>query len=276
VFWKDKDLVYLGCNTIFARDAGFADSKDIVGKDDFQMVWRDQADSYRSDDRQVIESGNAKLFIEEPQTTPAGDTITLLTSKIPLRNFNGEICGILGTYIDITDRKKADDLLRAAMRRTQEEKARFEAIIAGIADGITIQDREFKIVFQNEVQRRLMGDQLGKYCFEAYEHKDHICEGCPVAKSFESGEVQTTERTIVLDNRTRHFEIVSSPLKNADGVIVSCIEMVREVTERRLIEEEEKKRLRELEIFHKASFGREERILELKKEVERLKKELEK
>jgi PAS domain S-box-containing protein len=47
VFWKDKNLVYLGCNTVFARDAGFAGPKDIIGKDDGQMVWREQAEAYR-------------------------------------------------------------------------------------------------------------------------------------------------------------------------------------------------------------------------------------
>ena len=117
VFWKDRDLVFLGCNTIFAQDAGFADSKDIIGKDDYQMVWRDQAELYRADDRQVIESGQPKLSIEEPQTTPEGDTIVLLTSKIPLRNSVGEIIGVLGTYMDITERKRMENALKASEER---------------------------------------------------------------------------------------------------------------------------------------------------------------
>jgi len=108
VFWKDKNLVYLGCNAIFARDAGFADAKDVIGKDDYQMGWRDQAEKYRGDDRQVIESGCSKLSIEEPQTTPEGNTITILTSKIPLRSSKGEISGVLGTYMDITERKRLE------------------------------------------------------------------------------------------------------------------------------------------------------------------------
>ncbi len=83
VFWKDKNLVFLGCNAAFARDAGFVDQKDIIGKDDYKMVWRDQAELYRGDDRQVIESGHSKFFIEEPQKTPEGNIITLLTSKVP-------------------------------------------------------------------------------------------------------------------------------------------------------------------------------------------------
>ena len=120
VFWKDRDLVYLGCNAIFAQDAGYADSKDIIGKDDYQMGWRDQAELYRGDDRQVIESGRSKLLIEEPQTTPEGNTIVLLTSKIPLRSSEGEIIGVLGTYMNITELKQAE-LSRARSLLRQEQ-----------------------------------------------------------------------------------------------------------------------------------------------------------
>ena len=114
IFWKDKNLVYLGCNTIFARDAGFAHPEDVVGKDDYQMGWRDQANLYRGDDRRVIETGREKLLIEEPQTTPEGKVITLLTSKVPLRSSNGEVFGVLGTYMDVTERKRTEDALRAS------------------------------------------------------------------------------------------------------------------------------------------------------------------
>ena len=111
VFWKNRDLVYLGCNLSFANDAGFADAGDIVGKDDFQMGWKDQAELYRADDRQVIESGLAKHLIEEPQTTPDGKTIVLLTSKIPLHDSKGAIIGVLGAYQDITEHKQSQAAL---------------------------------------------------------------------------------------------------------------------------------------------------------------------
>ncbi len=111
IFWKDKNLALLGCNAPFARDAGFARPEDIIGKDDYQMAWREQADLYRADDRQVIATGRSKLLIEEPQTTPDGNVITLLTSKVPLRGSNGEIFGVLGTYMDVTERKRLQDQL---------------------------------------------------------------------------------------------------------------------------------------------------------------------
>lgn len=120
VFWKDRNLVYLGCNEAFALDAGLAAPSEIVGKDDFQMGWREQAERYRDDDRRVIESGDARLLIEEPQTTPDGETITLLTSKLPLRDASGEIVGVLGTYMDITHRKRVEEELeRERLRLSQ-------------------------------------------------------------------------------------------------------------------------------------------------------------
>jgi len=105
VFWKDRNLRFLGCNTPFAHDAGFEKPEDIIGKDDYAMGWREQADLYRSDDRAVIESGIPRYFIKEPQKTPEGKLITLLTSKVPLRDSDGSIIGVLGTYIDITGKK---------------------------------------------------------------------------------------------------------------------------------------------------------------------------
>ncbi|MCF8371111.1 MAG: PAS domain S-box protein [Bacteroidales bacterium] len=120
VFWKDLNLVYLGCNKAFAADAGFPNRQDIIGKDDYQMCWRDQAELYRNDDREVIKSGVAKIHIEEPQTTPDGKIIYLLTSKIPLRNSHGEVIGVLGTYLDITERKKTEKEL-AQYRHHLEE-----------------------------------------------------------------------------------------------------------------------------------------------------------
>jgi PAS domain S-box-containing protein len=123
VFWKDRDLVYLGCNLEFAKDAGLTSVDEIVGKTDFDMPWREQAELYRSDDRAVLESGVAKLDYEEPQTTPEGNIIWLRTSKIPMRDPQGNIFAVLGMYEDITPRKQAEE---AILR----EKAHAEALLA--------------------------------------------------------------------------------------------------------------------------------------------------
>jgi len=148
VFWKDRDLVYLGCNQAFADDAGFSSPEDIVGKTDFDMPWKDQAELYRADDWRVLENGEPKLNYEEPQTTPDGSTIWLSTSKIPVQD-NGQIVAVLGMYEDITARKRVE-------QRLQESEARYSAVVTQAKDGVVIiQDNILQFV--NEA----MGEMLG-------------------------------------------------------------------------------------------------------------------
>ncbi|MBI5324324.1 MAG: PAS domain S-box protein [Ignavibacteriae bacterium] len=113
------------------------------------MGWSKQAELYCADDRMVIESGKSKLFIEEPQTTPDGNTITLLTSKMPLRNSKGEITGVLGTYIDISERKKAEDKIK-------DSEERYRLLIEHLPDGILIHTDGI-IVYANQSSIRLFG-----------------------------------------------------------------------------------------------------------------------
>lgn len=109
VFWKDRESRYIGCNSQFAHDAGLSEPGELVGKTDCDMNWREQAETYRADDRIVMESGISKLDFEETQTTPDGRTIWLSTSKVPLRGEDNRIIGVLGIYTDITSRKRAEE-----------------------------------------------------------------------------------------------------------------------------------------------------------------------
>jgi PAS domain S-box-containing protein len=130
VFWKDKDSRYMGCNSLFARDAGLSQPEQLIGKSDFDMGWREQAELYRADDHQVMESRRSKMNIIEPQTTPMDDNIWLNTSKVPLLMPNGEVFGVLGVYEDITDRKRGEEKII----RQQEELRGLTARLAQVEE----------------------------------------------------------------------------------------------------------------------------------------------
>ncbi|MBS1155462.1 MAG: hypothetical protein H6R07_1386 [Proteobacteria bacterium] len=108
IFWKDCESRHLGCNALFAHDAGLSSAQELIGKSDFDMVWKDQAELYRADDKLVMETGIPKLGYEEPQEAPDGTIHWRLTSKVPLRDAKQEIIGVLGIYSDITERKHAE------------------------------------------------------------------------------------------------------------------------------------------------------------------------
>ncbi|MBW7895515.1 MAG: PAS domain S-box protein [Opitutaceae bacterium] len=123
VFWKDRELRYLGCNRLFARDAGFTRSEELLGKDDFALSWRTGAEPFQAADREVMATGVAMRDIRETLTTASGTVTWLNTTKVPLRDAAGEIIGVLGVYDDITVRKQAEDLAVA----TKDELARLLA-----------------------------------------------------------------------------------------------------------------------------------------------------
>jgi PAS domain S-box-containing protein len=116
VFWKDRTSVYLGCNQGLASDAGLSCPAAIVGKSDFDLVWRAEAAEYRAADAQVMEQGQPKLNFEELRARVDGSMGWLRTSKVPLRDSEGNVFGVLGTYEDVTERKRMEIELRQAQK----------------------------------------------------------------------------------------------------------------------------------------------------------------
>lgn len=131
-FWKDHASIYLGCNYLFAANAGLNSPEEIVGLTDLELPWKfTEAESYRADDRSVMETGISKLNYEETQLTANGTVMTVRTSKVPLRDHQGIVIGVLGTFEDITERKQAEaeinKLHQDLEQRVKDRTAQLEA-----------------------------------------------------------------------------------------------------------------------------------------------------
>jgi diguanylate cyclase (GGDEF)-like protein/PAS domain S-box-containing protein len=114
VFWKDKNLRYLGCNTQFANDAGLNSPSEIIDKYDDELSWSELAVSYQSDDKFVMDTGKAKLNYEESQLTPTGESIIVRTSKNPIQDEDNCVIGMVGIYEDITDWSHSQEKIKLA------------------------------------------------------------------------------------------------------------------------------------------------------------------
>ncbi len=133
-----------------------------------------------------------------------------------------------------------------------EERNKLQSILSNIGDGISIQGKDFRVLYQNPVHIGMIGDHVGEYCFNAYEQKEQVCEGCPVASSFDDGFAHTSERCLGEPPEYRCFEVTASPLRDADGDIVAGIEAVRDVTARKASEAELNRSNRLLNVISRA------------------------
>jgi PAS domain S-box-containing protein len=108
VFWKDRESRFLGCNQAFAEMAGVASPRELLGKTAYDLSSRQFADLYRYDDAQVMDTGIGKHNVVEPFNPGDGTTRWLETSKVPLRDKQGQVVGVLGISQDVTERLAAE------------------------------------------------------------------------------------------------------------------------------------------------------------------------
>ena len=115
IFWKDRDSRYLGCNSAFARDAGLASKEQVVGMTDAELPWWRTAEQLREDDCRVMATGEPLMNLECDVERDDGVRASI-TSKMPLLDGAGRIIGVLGSYDDTTERKRAELALRLQSR----------------------------------------------------------------------------------------------------------------------------------------------------------------
>jgi PAS domain S-box-containing protein len=135
--------------------------------------------------------------------------------------------------------------LSAALAQAESEKSKTDAIMASIGEAVTIQDTNYRIIYQNDIQKEITGNRVGDYCYKAYENKESPCEDCHVARAFQDGHIHRAERTLQGPEGVKYISVTASPLKDAEGTIIAGIEISRDVTERRQMEEQMQREIAE-------------------------------
>jgi PAS domain S-box-containing protein len=236
IFWKDRNSVYLGCNKNFANDAGLSNPDDILGADDYEMPWKSaEAEYYKSVDTEVMNSGKPIYHIIEPQTHLDGTTAWLETNKVPLHDEQGNVVGILGTYEDITERKKAEEALK-------ESEKRFRSLIDNMIEAALIVDWDGEIIFANNSAARVVGlnspeQGIGKKIFD-FLHPDDTKRALQAIVSVaNSSEPYVDEYKIkTIKGEIRWVESLGTNITFANKK--SILVTLRDITERKFAETE--------------------------------------
>lgn len=139
VYWKDKQGRYLGCNDQMAKTIGLSSRHKVIGMTDIDigktLNWPIEiAQGFRNEDIEVLKNGQPKYNIESsPVRNAEGQKLFLLRNKVPLKNSQGEIIGVMGISVDVTELRKTQAQLReaAVKDKEKEEQIRTMRIFAG-------------------------------------------------------------------------------------------------------------------------------------------------
>ncbi|WP_250456608.1 EAL domain-containing protein [Caballeronia sp. INML5] len=234
VFWKDRELRYLGCNNAFARDAGLAYNEQVIGKTDFDLPWSALADLVRADDEEVIVTTVPKMHHE--RDIVMGDQLrTVVSSKLPLLDGEGQTIGVLGSYHDVTDHKRAELALRLQSRALD---ASVNAIlITGVVDGANV------IEYANPAFKRITGydpsEVIGQDC-RFLHGPDGDQEGLTsIRRALDANmEASVVVRNYRKDGALFWNQLFVAPVPNAQGMTTHHIGIINDVTDLMRYQEE--------------------------------------
>jgi PAS domain S-box-containing protein len=133
------------------------------------------------------------------------------------------------------ERKQAEEALRVS-------EAHYRSVVESIGIGITLIGRDHRIILANAMQGRIFhkpaSEFIGKNCFEEFEKRDAVCPHCPGVQAIATGRPAMVETTGIRDDRSVNFaQIQAFPVLNAAGMPTGFIEVVVDITERKLAEE---------------------------------------
>jgi two-component system cell cycle sensor histidine kinase/response regulator CckA len=241
VYVKDKDYRKVISNPIDVRLCGRSREEEVIGRTDFDFYPKEVAERFYEDDRLVIETGQPVFRREESIFDHEGKEHWLLTSKVPLRNAKGEVNGLVGVGIDITEQRKLD----IALRQSESE---LRALFSSMKDVILVMDengRFLKVMMTDESLLYKPGSEIiGKKLHEVFPKEQADLFLFVIRKTVASGKPQNVE--YVLNIRGEERWRLATATKLADN---SVLWVARDITELKLKEKEiteSEKKYREL------------------------------
>jgi PAS domain S-box-containing protein len=139
IFFKDRESRYVRCSASVAEQLGSEEATDLVDQSDFDYFSEEHALETFADDQEVIRTGQPLLGKKESETLTDGTSRTVLTSRIPWRNPEGQIVGIFGISKDITELMETEVEMQA-------HKDKLQALLAHMPDRIYFKNTQSRFV----------------------------------------------------------------------------------------------------------------------------------
>jgi PAS domain S-box-containing protein len=172
---------------------------------------------------------------------------------------------LLGIFHDISTRRQAEEALH-------ESRARIAAVLDYTPLGIATLSPDMRVLDINRrLQKQFPGVTPGSHplCYQVFTNppREAPCDHCPSMRTLQDGQVHEAITDVPSPAGVRHIRLVSSPICDKDGRVTAIIEVTDDFTDKVLAEEQLKSQVDELQRWHSVMLGREDRVQELKREV---------
>jgi PAS domain S-box-containing protein len=268
VFYKNIEGQYLEFNQAFLEFFGKT-REELIGKCVFDIVPQELAEIHHAKDLELLRAPCVQIY-ETKMMDGCGQLRNVVDHKATYIDSRGQIGGLVGAILDITDRKKAEGELqfRNAILSTQQESS---------LDGILVVNSKREMVSFNQrmlnmwgVAGNIMESRAETFVLDSIIDKLEDSQGfiSKINYLYEHPEEKSEDEILLKDGKT--FDRYSAPMRAADGTYLGRVWYFRDITARRRAEQEINEQLDELHRWHALSLGRENRILELKHEINEL------
>ena len=134
IYFKDAESRFLKLSRALAKRFGLSDPNVAIGKTDFDFTSPEKAREFYEDEQRIIRTGQSLINKVEKQILPNGDSAWTSTTKVPLRDNQGTVIGIVGINRDITDLKNAEIKIEQINKELREVSR--QAGMAEVATGV--------------------------------------------------------------------------------------------------------------------------------------------
>ena len=250
IYVKDRESRYITSNKGIIELYGYTSGEEIFGKTAVDILGEEIAGAFLKDDQRVLQSGQPIINREEPIYNKNGDKHWLLTTKIPLKDEQNNIIGLVGISRDITESKKAvqalaesENYLRTIIN-TEPECIKLLNINGELED---MNPAGLAMIEADSVQQ-----VKGKLVLNSIINKPYRKAFKSLTQNVFKGQSETLEFEITgLKGTHRWLETHAVPLKNAEGKIISLLSISRDVTQRKKTDEELKEKNAQLKNLSK-------------------------
>jgi PAS domain S-box-containing protein len=237
IFFKDRQSRFIRVNRAAALGFGFHNAAEAIGKTDFDIFSEEQARRYYSDEQRIMDTGEPMIGIEEKGTWPDGHVTWSSSTKMPLRDAQGRITGLVGINHDITELKNAEE----ALRRSESE---FRIIFENAPIGIALVDPDGRPIRCNHPVQQILGyseKELQNMHFKEFSYPGDAQADLELYGELLQGKrerYQIEKRYVRKDGEVVNGRLTVSMVLEPVGTARFAIAMLEDITEQKRLEEQ--------------------------------------